>query len=107
MNKVNESDVEFDKYKKENKVIYLQQACNKLFSAVENFLMIKYSRRYKNYQDIKRMVSGNRVDSLLLSEAVQLHYFYYNGDLQMDRYDAETLYKEVRRKLKNRIGSGS
>ena len=101
--KIRESEKEFDKWKSTDKTIYLQQSCNKLFSAIENFLMYKYGQRQESYQAIRRMISNNRQDHSLLIDANQLHKFYYNAELQMDRYDAENIYKRVMRRLKDRI----
>lgn len=101
--KVTESRKEYNKFRQTNQIIHLQQACNKLFSAVENYLMLKYSQRHTNYQRVRDMVSSNAHDLLLLTEANQLHRFYYNAELQMDRYDAETLYKNTLTKFMNRL----
>jgi len=49
------------------------------------------------------MVNSNKNDSRLLTQAVQLHYFFYNADLHMDRYTAEVIFLDVYNKLKNRI----
>lgn len=101
--KIKESNKEFKLYKKTDKIIYLQQACNKIFSAVENFLMHKYSQRHRNYSAVREMVSSNQSDYDLLIDANQLHRFYYNAELQMDRYDAEAIYKRVYVDLKNKL----
>ena len=102
-NKMNESKKEFDLYKKTDYVIYLQQSGNKLFSAVENYLMLKNHKRVRNYHNLLKMVMSNKNDKELLTQAVQLHYFFYNGDLHMDRYTAEEIYKIVYDKMKNRM----
>ena len=101
--KIKQSSEEFKKYRKTDEIIYLQQACNKLFSAVENLLMYKYGKRYGSYQKIRSMVSKNRYDSKLLLDANKLHKFYYNAELFMDRYDAEIEYKLVLDRLKRRM----
>lgn len=94
---------EYQEYKITGYVIYLQQSGNKLFSAVENYLMLKYNKRVKSYQELKQIVINNKKDRLLLAQVSQLHYFFYNGDLQMDRDEAEILYIDIRDKLKNRL----
>lgn len=94
---------EFQLYKKTGYVIYLQQAGNKLFSAVENYLMMKYGRRVRSYSQVLQMVDDNVYDSELVTQAVQLHYFFYNGDLQMDRYTAEKIFSIVQKKMKSRV----
>lgn len=101
--KLKHADDEYNLYKNTNNLIYLQQACNKLFSAVENYLMLKYKKRVRSYSQLRELVKDNEYDIEILTEAVQLHYFFYNADLQMDRYTAENMFKIVRRKIKNRM----
>ena len=103
-NKIEYAEKEYDNYIVTGHIIHLQQAGNKLFSAVENYLMLKYDRRVKSYVKVQAL-STNNADRLLLSEAVQLHYFYYNAELQMDRYDAEVIYNEVKNKIKRRVST--
>ena len=93
--KIVESLKEFDDYRKEGHIISLQQACNKLFSAVENYLMLKYDHREKDYQNVKKMVRKDKFDAQLLAKSAQLHYFYYDAELQMDKDEAEVLFQEV------------
>ena len=99
--KLEEAEKEFQSYKQSDKLIYLQQAGNKLFSVVENFLMYKYNRRVRSYKDLQVLISNNQDDLYLLSQAVQLHYFFYNADLQMSRYDAEALYNGIKQNILN------
>lgn len=101
--KMEQSKKEFELYKKTGYVIHLQQAGNKMFSIVENHLMLKYDKRLRSYRKLLDMVSGSSNDSSLLAQAAQLHYFYYNGDLQMSREEAEILYRDVRRKMRDRL----
>lgn len=102
--KLAHADVEYKKYRRETELIYLQQACEKLFSAVENFLMLKY-RRAKNYNDLLMLVYKNEKDSALLTTAAKLHYFFYNGDIEIPAKDADKLYNSVRDRLKARLSS--
>jgi len=101
--KLDFGEKEYNLYKKTGYIIYLQQSGNKLFSAVENYLQLKYNKRIKSYQDLKQIIKNNKNDKNLLTLASQLHYFFYNGDLQMDKDDAKNLYILVRDKLKNRL----
>jgi hypothetical protein len=102
-NKLDYGDKEYKMYKRTGDLIYLQQAGNKLFSAVENYLMIKYKKRVRSYQSLLKQIEKDKTDRELLTQTVQLHYFFYNADLQMDRYTAEILYKDNARKLKMHI----
>ena len=101
--KIRVAEQEYQRYHQTRKVIYLQQAGNKMFSAVENFLMLKYNRRARSYQELARLVRNNKNDRILLKLAATLHYFFYNGELQMLRWEAESNYREVRDILKNRM----
>jgi hypothetical protein len=101
--KIRYADKEYDRYKKTAYIIYLQQASNKLFSAVENYLILKYDNRVRSYQQLFIMVQDNNDDAYLLSQAVQLHYFYYNGELQMSRTEAAILYVNIKRRLRDRL----
>jgi hypothetical protein len=97
------AEKEFQLYQDTGYVIYLQQAGNKLFSAVENWLMLKYKKRVRSYQQLLQLIQTNQVDSLLAAQASQLHYFFYNGELQMSKQEAVILYKNVYRKMKQRV----
>lgn len=93
--------IEYQKYAKTQQVIYLQQACNKLFSAVENKIMLKYGRKVTSYGKLREMVLSNTELTHILIEAKQIHQFYYNGDMQMSRYDAEDIFKRLLRQISN------
>lgn len=97
------AEKEYFQYKQTGYIIYLQQAGNKLFSVVENWLMLKYKKRVRGYQELVNIISQNNNDSFLLAQSVQLHYFFYNGELQMSKQEAEILFKNISRKMKQRI----
>ena len=101
--KVKIADEEYKKFRSTKQIIYLQQAGNKLFSAVENYLMLKYEKRVKNYQILFNIVKHNEKDRIILREAAQLHYFFYNGELDMPVFEAEDFYKSVSSKMKKRL----
>ncbi|RLG13672.1 MAG: hypothetical protein DRN66_03755 [Candidatus Nanohalarchaeota archaeon] len=97
--KMQASTQEYNKYKKTKKTIYLQQAGNKLFSITENYMMIKYGKRKFSYKSIYDLVKSDERDEELLREALNLHYFFYNGKLHMPIWMAVRDYKKVRDKL--------
>ena len=106
-NKFKYSWKEYLKYKNTNKVIFLQQAGGKLFSAIENYLMIKYNKKVRSYHSLLKLLkskNANEKDVDLLVYGVQLHYFFYNGKLQMSLDMAETMYISLYNKVKNMIG---
>ena len=96
-------DNEYALFQETNNVGYLQQAGNKLFSIVENFLQLKYSHRVKSYGELKILVRNNKNDYKLLLNAVQLHYFFYNGEVQFPRDEAEFIFKEVHKRMVRRL----
>lgn len=97
--KLSEVRKEFKLYKKTSSIIYLQQACNKMFSYIENRLMLKYDVRVSNYGQLRELVRKNEHDTDLLLRAKSLHQFYYNAEMQMPRYDAEDNLKALLKKL--------
>jgi len=101
--KLIESKTEFTKYKATNKVVYLQQAGNKLFSVVENWIMLKYKTRVLNYQDLKSLVKDDRNNRLLLSKVAQLHYFYYQNEVMGEAWEYEEIYLESYKIMRGRI----
>jgi predicted SpoU family rRNA methylase len=101
--KLEYSKKEFDMYENTGYIIHLQQAGEKLFSAVENFLMVKYSRRVRSYEALLDEVKYVKNDSEILTQAVQLHYFFYNAELHMSYTNAEVIYKIVYDKMKARM----
>jgi hypothetical protein len=101
--KLQASEIEYKNYKDNNNLIFLQKAGEKLFSAVENHLMIKYNQLHKSHNDIRIMISGNNNDKILFEDADILHKFFYNSDLVISRYGAEVKYRQVLSKLKARM----
>lgn len=101
--KLKESKNEFDKYKSSGRVVFLQQAGNKLFSVIENWLMVKYNVRVQSYRDLRKVVKNNRVDRLLLSKVAQLHYFFYENELRGESSEFEDIYMEIYDIMKNRV----
>lgn len=92
---------EYALFQKTGSTLYLQQAGNKLFSAVENYLMLKHNKKARNYQHLKQLIAHSPEDKQLLTDAVQLHYFFYNAQLQMETDEAEVFYHRVLEKMTN------
>lgn len=104
-NKIRVSKQEFNNYKMSGRVISLQQACGKLFSVVENYLMIKYNKRKRSYRSLWDLAKSNRDDTTLLQLAKQLHVFFYNGNLDMRLFEAEGIYMNVYNRMISRLRS--
>ena len=96
---------EYQNYLRTNNIGYLQQAGNKLFLIVENYLQIKYMHRINNYRELKLLIRNNVNDYDLLVSASQLHYFFYNGEVQMQRDEAEFFYLKIHKKTKIRLNN--
>jgi hypothetical protein len=101
--KLSESKIEFNKYKETKRVVFLQQAGNKLFSVVENWLMVKHNSRVSSFKDLRYLIRNDKNDRLLLSKVSQLHYFYYENIVRGDPEDFEELYLESYKTMRNRI----
>lgn len=101
--KIFQAKDEFHRFNQSQQLIYLQQAGNKLFSAIENFFMIKYNVRVQSYSQLRKIVLKHKKDYHLLRDAVQLHYFFYNADLTMDRIDAIHLFTDVLQRFEKMI----
>lgn len=104
--KLVESKVEFNKYKSTNKIVYLQQAGNKLFSVVENWLMVKYNVRVASYQQLRAVVKNNKNNSRLLSKVAQLHYFYYENRMRGEPEEFADIYLEIYETMRGRVNNG-
>jgi hypothetical protein len=98
-----EAKREFSMYKKSENAIYLQQAGNKLFSVVENVLMLKLGKRVRSYAQLRELVKNDNAALKLLTDAAQLHYFFYNADLHIDRYEAEVYYQSVLERIESDV----
>lgn len=103
--KLKESRKEYKQYKRTGYIIYLQQASNKIFSAIENYLMVKYNRRVFSYRELSKLTSKDEYDKDMLLDAKQVHRFYYNGRLQMSESEAEEYYNSLYARLNKNIGS--
>jgi hypothetical protein len=94
---------EFNDYEEKKDLIYLQQAGNKMFSAVENILMLKYGQITGGYKPLLNIVKNNKDDVELLIQAMILHKFFYNSDLFMDKLTIEKTFIIVKNKMEYRI----
>ncbi len=97
---------EYSQYENTDNIDYLQQAGNKLFNIVKNYLQVKYNKRMGTYNELKLLVRNNKNNYELLLESAQLRYFFYNGELQMQRDEAEHFYKKVLQKINSRLKIG-
>ena len=88
------SQKEYALYKKTQEIVYMQQAGEKLFNAIENYIQFKYKNQARSFFELKNLVRDKSLKNLLYS-AKSLHQFFYNGELEMDVADVEELYLDV------------
>jgi len=105
--KMSESKNEYNKYKDTKRIVFLQQAGNKLFSVVENWLMVKYNKRVRSFVELRVLVKNNVHDRRLLSKVSQLHYFYYENVVRGEPEEFEDIYLESYEIMENRINKMS
>ena len=94
-NMVGYSRKEFAEYKRSGDVVLLQQAGEKLFSAVENYISLKFDVAIISFYDAKSLVNKDKKWRDLLYDARDLHKFFYNGEGEMSLERAEKLYNSV------------
>ncbi len=96
------SYIEFQEYKSTNNIIYLQQAGEKLFNSLENYIQYSNKLSVRSFYELRQLVKTKLLKNLLY-DTKRLHRFFYNAELEMDIIDAEQLYLDVYKKLKSRI----
>lgn len=96
------SEIEYNEYKNTGNVIYLQQAGEKLFNAIENYIQYVNQIQAQTFYEIKGLVKEKPLRKLLY-DGRDLHRFFYNGELEMNKEDADEIYVSVRNRLKARI----
>ena len=101
-NMIKYSKQEFQTYKSTKDIVYLQQAGEKLFNALESYLSFIYKTRVEYYQQLRLMIKEKSVVKLLY-DARDLHRFFYHGTNEMIEQDAVELYESVLGRIENRI----
>ena len=96
------SKIEHNKYKQTKNVVYLQQACEKLFNALENYIQYINKIMVKSFFEIKNLVKEKSLRKLLY-DGQDLHRFFYRGELEMNVEDVIDLYLSVYERLNDRI----
>ncbi|MFT7616097.1 MAG: hypothetical protein ACI8Y7_000926 [Candidatus Woesearchaeota archaeon] len=101
--KFQESQQEFIQFQKTQRAVFLQQAGNKLFSVVENHLMLKHGKLARSYQHLKEIIKDDTEDRILLADVARLHFFFYQNELAGDIDDFEFLYERTALTVKKRL----
>ena len=96
------SKLDFKEYKKTNDIIYLQQAGEKLFNALENYIQFINKTRYNSYYELQYNVKEKSLLRLLYN-AKRLHQFFYNGELEFRKEYIEDEYIRISSILEVRI----
>ena len=102
LNMLKYSKNEYNQYKKTGNIVYLQQAGNKLFNVIENYIQLINRVRAESFYEIKNLVREKKLRHLLY-DARTLHRFFYNSELEMNIEDAEELYISVLSRTEQRI----
>ena len=97
------SKQEYEEYKTTKKQIYLQQACEKLFSALNNYVEIINNTRVSGSPDVKRLVVKEKSLAELYYVCLGLHRYFYTGDYDVDVTFIEKKYLDSYKKLQKRI----
>lgn len=96
------SKQEYQQFKKTKEVVYLQQAGEKLFNALENYVQYINKIQARNFYEIKSLIKEKSLRQLLY-DAQDLHRFFYNGELEMNVEDVTDLYESVLSRTEERI----
>ena len=96
------SKEEHAKFKSTDNVVWLQQAGEKLFCALENYIQYLHQIQTGSFEETKNLVREKALRNLLY-RARDLHRFFYNERNEMNIEDADELYEEVYKKVKARI----
>ena len=102
--KLRASKEEYDEYMSTKEVVLMQQAGNKMFSLVENYLEVKYNYRIRSYNQLKMFLeTRNQDDANLLKKCEFLHTFFYTNELNDMAESYAVIYKEVYDVMKSRV----
>ena len=97
------SKSEYNKYKSTENIIYLQQAGEKLFNVIENYVGVINNIQIQNFQDALQRTFKEKPLQNLLYDARNLHRFFYNSTNEYTIEKAEEIYKSVLERIENRI----
>jgi hypothetical protein len=77
---VRQSERELAEWKRSRNEVFLQQACEKAFSALEQVTSLRSKRKFSSHAEFRKVfrLTFKGRDSLLL-DADEIHKFFYNG----------------------------
>lgn len=91
-----QSRVELSMWKKTRNVVFLQQSCEKIFNALEQFTSIKSKLKFESHSDFRSTYRKLNLPKMLLPKVDELHRFFYNGEaFEKDFGYIEKSYLEV------------
>lgn len=102
LNMIKYSKQEYNTYKQTKNIVYLQQAGEKLFNALENYISFINKTRVEYFQQLRTMIKEKSLVKLLY-DARDLHRFFYHGTNEMIEQDANIIYQSVLNRIENRI----
>jgi len=86
-NMIKYSKQEFNTYKSTKDIVYLQQAGEKLFNALENYIQFINRVEAFSFYGIKNLIKEKSLRRLLY-DGKDLHRFFYRGENEMTVDDA-------------------
>lgn len=92
--------MEYAKFNKTKNIVYLQQAGEKLFNAIESYIQYKRKVNVDSFYELKNLATKSQ--KKLLYKGRELHRFFYNGLNEYDIETAERKYLKLYKQLKNK-----
>jgi hypothetical protein len=85
-----QSRAEFGQWKNNRNIVFLQQACEKVFNALEELSQVRSLSKFESHGDFRSTFRQLKFPSNVLSSAEELHKFFYNGE----SFEKDTKYIE-------------
>lgn len=96
------SKLEYAEYKKTQDIILLQQAGEKLFNAIENYIEDYYQVKVDSFYELTNLTKERELRDLLY-KGRELHRFFYNAENEYDVRTAEIKYNQLLTKVERKI----
>ena len=106
---LNQSKEEFNKWKSNKNEVFLKQACQKVFAAIEHFFELKknidITRHYQFRREFRAIKGINRnTIERLIDKSDSLHQYFYNGQMyESDVTIMEQKYLDIYNYLKDKV----
>jgi hypothetical protein len=77
---IKQSRGEFVQWKNNRNIVFFQQACEKLYNALEQLVEIKSKLKLESHDEFRSAFRRLKFPSVVLRDADDLHRFFYNGE---------------------------